>query len=675
MELDTPLRYLKGVGEKTEKLLNKLEIYTVYDLLCFLPRDYKDFTETVPVESLAEGAEAAVCCTVEGEPKLNRIRRNLNILKFTVGDGTGRLAVYYFNQPYLKDHIKAGDTLYLLGRMQKKGREARMDNPLLERGKPEHPILPVYRLTAGLNQKKLRQFITNALATVSGTRDEIFSPAFRKSQGLCETNYAYENIHFPIDRHALQLAKKRLIFEELMLFAAMLDMLSGSGDEKGIPLYCGEDTADGFKALLPFAPTAAQERVMGQIAEDFKGSKPMNRLIQGDVGSGKTALAFFAMYACVKNGYQCAMMAPTEVLARQHFESACRLFQNEGIRIELITGSKTAAQKRQSVERLTAGQADMLVGTHALIYENVEFFKLGLVVTDEQHRFGVRQRAKFVQKGEMPHTLIMSATPIPRTLALILYGRTDISVVDEMPPGRTPVKTHIVPEGKRHDMYGFIKNEIISGGQAFVVCPLIEANEDYEARSAEEIYDELKQLLPGMPISLLHGRMKAEEKNSIMQGFSENRIKLLVSTTVIEVGVNVPNATIMVVENAERFGLAQLHQLRGRVGRGEKVSYCFLTSRGGEKADERLQILVKSNDGFYIAEKDLEIRGPGEFLGTRQNGVGDLYMANLIRDMSLLTETREIYEDLKKKGDPEIVTIREAAQKKFQRRFEEITMS
>jgi len=675
MDLQTPVRYIKSVGEKTEKLLNKLGIYTVYDLLCFLPRDYKDFTSVKRIDSLAEGEESAICCTVEGEPKLNRIRRNLNILKFTVSDGTGRLNVYYFNQPYLKEHIKAGDRLYLMGRMQRKVHEARMDNPLMERGAPARPILPVYRLTAGLTQKKLRQFVENALSAVSGARDEVFSADFRKTHGLCETNYAYENIHFPLDPHALQLAKRRLIFEELMLFAAMLDMLGGTGDEKGIPFRCGRDTVEEFEKLLPFEPTGAQKRVMGEIGKDFNGSKPMNRLIQGDVGSGKTALAFFAMYTCVKNGCQCALMAPTEVLARQHYAHACSLFQNENIRIEIITGSKTSAQKRQSVERLTAGQADILIGTHALIYENVEFFKLGLVVTDEQHRFGVRQRAKFVKKGEMPHTLIMSATPIPRTLALILYGRTDISVVDEMPPGRTPVKTHIVPEGKRRDMYGFIKSEIANGGQAFTVCPLIEANEDFEARSAEEIFEELKQVLAGTPIALLHGRMKAEEKNSIMQGFSENKIKLLVSTTVIEVGVNVPNATVMVVENAERFGLAQLHQLRGRVGRGQKTSYCFLTSHGGEKADERLQILAKSGDGFYIAEKDLEMRGPGEFLGTRQNGVGDLYMANLIRDMSLLTQTREIYENMKKDGDPEIGAIREAALQKFKRRFEEITMS
>ena len=549
-----------------------------------------------------------------------------------------------------------------------------MDNPLIERG-ASPSILPVYRLTAGLTQKKLRQIIAECIKTCAGSVREIFSEDFKEKHGLCGIAFAYQNIHFPKDAAGAEKAKRRLVFEEMLLFSAMLHMLGGDEESgNGIPFACGEDIIAGFKRLLPFEPTSAQMRVMKEICGDYAAGKAQNRLIQGDVGCGKTMLAYFALYLCVKSGYQCAMMAPTELLARQHFEGAFRLFKDEGINIELITGSHTAAQKAKTVRRFTSGQAHILFGTHALIYENVEFYNLGLIITDEQHRFGVKQRARLKQKGERPHMLIMSATPIPRTLALILYGKTDISVVDELPPGRKPVKTHIVPPMKRKSMYEYIKSETANGGQAFVVCPLIEKNEDLDARSAEEIYEELKGIFDDSAIALLHGRMKPAEKESTVESFRKGEIRVLVSTTVIEVGVNVPAATIMVVENAERFGLAQLHQLRGRVGRGDQASYCFLTTNG--KENERLQILAQTANGFEIAQKDLMLRGPGEFLGSRQNGVGDLYMAHLIRDVNIIKEAQSIYEALEAAGDPKELTImKEAAMQKFAGRFEEISMN
>ena len=661
MDLNAPVKLIKGVGDKIEKLLNKLNIFTVLDLLCYLPKDYKDFSTTKALSSVNDGEEAAVSVVVEKEPKLNRIRRNLSILKFSAIDETGRLNITYFNQPYLKEHIQKGDELLLLGRVQKDKFGMHMDNPLIHKG-DDRQIHPVYSLTAGLTQKKLRQITAQALKASLSSVTEIFPADFRNKHHFCEVNYAFENIHFPKDNSAKEMAKRRLVFEEMLLFSAMLDMLGGGErEDSNFTIEYSEDMIEKFMRLLSFKPTGAQRKVMMEILNDYKSKKAQNRLIQGDVGSGKTALAFFAMYVCVKSGYQCAMMAPTELLARQHFENAFRLFMDEGINIELITGSHTASKKQQTVKKFTSGQADILFGTHALIYENVDFFNLGLVVTDEQHRFGVRQRAKLQSKGSLPNMIIMSATPIPRTMALLLYGKTDISVVDEMPPGRKTVKTHVVPEEKRKSMYEYIKNETINGGQAFVVCPLIEKNEDVNARSAQEIYDELKKIFLTGEIALLHGKMKPSEKDEIMRSFQKGKISLLVSTTVIEVGVDIPNATVMVVENAERFGLAQLHQLRGRVGRGEKPSYCFLTTSGADTAKERLEILTHSNDGFYIAQKDLLLRGPGEFLGSRQNGVGDLYMASLIKDVSLIEEAHNIYEELKQNDQTLLQAVKDAA--------------
>jgi ATP-dependent DNA helicase RecG len=674
MDWETPVRNIKGVGEKIEKLLNKLGISTAGELISYFPRAYRDFTQIRQIKDITAGEEAAISVSVEGTPKLNRIRRNLSIFKFVVSDGTSQLTVVYYNQPYMQQHIKAGDKLFLLGKLQVNRFESHMDNPMMVRGDTPG-ILPVYGLTAGLNQKKLRLIMEEGLKACIGGVKEIFSESFRREHRLCTAAFAYQHIHFPQDVLSREEAKRRLVFEEMLLFSAMLKILGGNGDgEAGLPFACDDGVIDAFMRLLPFTPTHAQLRVMREMLSDYKSGKAQNRLVQGDVGCGKTMLAYFAMYVCAKSGYQCAMMAPTELLARQHFEGAFRLMKDEGINIELITGSHTAAQKKQTVKKFTSGQAHILFGTHALIYESVEFFNLGLVVTDEQHRFGVRQRAALKQKGEKPHMLIMSATPIPRTLALILYGKTDISVVDELPPGREPVKTHIVPEAKRKGMYEFIKKETDAGGQAFVVCPLIEKNEDVDARSAEEIFEEVKGVFGKESIALLHGRMRPAEKESVIEGFRRGDIRLLVSTTVIEVGVNIPAATVMVIENAERFGLAQLHQLRGRVGRGSRESYCFLTTQGQE--NERLTILTQSSDGFEIAQKDLLLRGPGEFLGARQNGVGDLYMAHLIRDVNIIKEAQNIYEQLTQKGQTdELRMIQDAALEKFSRRFEEISMN
>jgi len=562
--------------------------------------------------------------------------------------------------------------VHVSGKTKRMGKSLQFTNPSMEKNKTTgDDLLPVYALTGGLTQKVMRILMKSALAQCGGIVRDVFTNDFRAQHRLCEVNYAVAQIHFPDDEQTLAQAKRRLLFEELMLFNIALMQRQQSDGRRANPIEIGSGVRERFQNKLAYTPTAAQMRVMDEVSRDLANEKPMARMVQGDVGSGKTTPAFFAMYGCAKAGYQCVMMAPTETLARQHFHNAQNLFFEENINIELITGSTPAAQKKSIYENTAAGLTDIVFGTHAVLYDKMQFARLGLVITDEQHRFGVRQRAMLETKTAAPHTLIMSATPIPRTLALVLYGETDISIIDEMPPGRKPVKTFCVREGKRQDMYGFFDEQMAQGAQVFVVCPLVEDSEALDVRSSEEVYKEMQARFGSENTALLHGRMKPGEKNDVMRRFKDKEFAVLVSTTVIEVGIDIPDATVMVVENADRFGLAQLHQLRGRVGRSERESYCFLM--GGRADNERLKILTKTNDGFKIAEEDLRLRGPGQFLGSRQSGMSDLYMANLIRDMKLLKKTREIAARLKQDDPAQYSALSEYANAVFQEKFQKTT--
>lgn len=670
MSPDTNVKSLKGVGDKKAKLLKKLGIKTVSDLLHHMPRSYETAGQHVKINGLRQDDSYSVSAVIDNTPTYRRIRNGVTLTTFRLSDETGSVDAVFFNQPYMSKMYKKGDCVYVSGKTKQIGRRLQFTNPHIEKGLGQHQGLnAVYPLTGGLTQKVMRIVVKNALEACFGSFIDIFPNDFRENYNLAEVNYCLKNIHQPEDEAALEKAKHRLIFEELLLFNIAISQREDTESGSAVGLKSSADIKQNFIGMLPYSPTGAQQRVMAEIENDIEKTKPMSRLLQGDVGSGKTTPAFFVMYVCANNGMQSVMMAPTEVLAKQHYKNALSVFSGTTLNIELITGSTTMAERRRICENIAGGLCDIVIGTHAVLYDNVQFANLGLIITDEQHRFGVNQRAMLESKSIAPHTLIMSATPIPRTLALILYGKTDISILDEMPPGRQPVKTYVVGEHKRKDMYGFIEKEIADGSQIFVVCPLIEQSESLEARSSEEVFDELKQRFGEQTVTLLHGKMKPQEKNEIMEHFKNGDFAILVSTTVIEVGVDVPNATIMLIENAERFGLAQLHQLRGRVGRGDKRSYCFLMC--DKEGVERLGILTKTNDGFKIAEEDLRLRGPGQFLGSRQSGMSDLYMANLIGDMKLLHYTRKVAEQLTTKNLELYKKLEESSSRKFN--FDNIT--
>ena len=674
MTLDDHVSVLSGVGQKKSKLLEKLGITHVRDLLYYMPRTYESMGMQANIADIKDGMAYSIHAEIAGEPGLRKIKRGLSLVTFVLQDETGNVEAVFFNQPYLKKMYKKGDKVFVSGKIKRMGRRLQFTNPSMEKqDAAREGLSPVYALTAGLTQKVMRLMVKSVLKQFHGSIKDVFPKDFRSEHMLSEINFALSNIHFPADEQALIFAKRRLIFEELLLFNMALFAKESKDITGAAVMTVDEKLRSRFISMLSYCPTNAQQKVMSEIERDLQNSKPMNRLLQGDVGCGKTTPAFYAMYICVKNARQCVMMAPTEVLAKQHFLNAQQIFNDININIELITGSTTAAQKRVIYENVAGGLTDIVIGTHAVLYDKLEFCDLGLIITDEQHRFGVSQRAMLESKSQAPHTLIMSATPIPRTLALILYGKTDISVIDEMPPGRKPVKTFCVPESKRRDMYTFIENEINNGSQVFVVCPLVEQNDDLDIRSSEEIHEELSKRFSRFDIALLHGRMRPDEKNDIMTKFKNKDYMLLVSTTVIEVGIDVPAATIMVIENAERFGLAQLHQLRGRVGRGDKVSHCFLMS--GSLQNERLNILTKTNDGFKISEEDLKLRGPGQFLGSKQSGVSDLYMANLIKDMRLLKETRAIAQKMQEENCTLYSQLETYSKIHFQHQFEKTVIN
>ncbi len=638
------IRYLKGVGEKRAALFEKKGIKTVEDLLYYFPRSHEDRSKMKEIADCTEGETVCVGITVFSPVKETRVRRNMLVSTMIVCDKTGALNIVWYNNRYVKGQFMTGDEYILYGKLTRSRGKLEMINPVFEKKGAERftgRIAPLYPLTEGLTQKILQSSMELALKE-AGRLEEYIPEEIRKKYHIAELNYAMKNIHFPDDFESYNIARERFVFEELLIL--QLALLSRKDDNTACDGIEFEDImcARDFVKTLPFPLTNAQKRVLGEILRDCRGGGRMNRLVQGDVGSGKTAVAAAAIYTAVKNGRQAAMMAPTEILAFQHARTLDKFFAGMGINTVTLTGSMSAKEKRLAYDMISSGAADVVVGTHAIIQDAVEFKDLALVVADEQHRFGVEQRAKLAAKGNNPHMLIMSATPIPRTLALILYGDLDISVIDELPPGRKPVKTYAVGEKMRKRVFAFLEKNVKEGGQAYVVCPLIEETEKSDLQNAENLAQKLQSSFPKLTIGLMHGRMKPKLKDEIMNEFVRGEIQILVSTTVIEVGVNVPNANIMVIENAERFGLSQLHQLRGRVGRGGEQAYCILIAHGNnEVTKKRMETMRISNDGFYISEQDLKLRGPGDFFGTRQHGLPEMKIANLFEDRDILSAAQE----------------------------------
>lgn len=644
MELSQRVTVLKGIGPKKAQALEKLNIRTIGDLLTFFPRDYEDRRSFCAIKDLQQDKPAFIRGTVELVVKDPYRRGRKQTLRLLVSDDSGQLEVVFFNARYLADTFKVGRQFHFFGKPSVNYGKIQMIHPDFSIGEKTvmRGILPVYPLTSGISQKEMRTWQQTALGAVEGFEEYLPEDLVRRNR-LCDLRYAVANVHFPKERQPLLQGKYRLIFDELLALQTGLlaSKQKNAHGQKGL-LFSKDADAAAYIRSLPYELTGAQNRVVGEILSDLESGRVMNRLVQGDVGSGKTAIAEIALYKAVKSGFQGAMMAPTELLAKQHFAGLSASFAAHGIKVGMLTGSMTEREKRQVREALSSGEIQILVGTHAIIQPDVAFQNLGLVITDEQHRFGVKQRTALSEKGNNPHVLVMTATPIPRTLAVILYGDLDVSVIDELPPGRQKILTRAVDETQRHTCYDFVEKELEQGRQAYVVAPLIDESEVLEVKSAQELYQELKERFAGQEVALLHGAMKQQQKDEIMTQFYENHIQVLVSTVVIEVGINVPNATIMVIENAERFGLAQLHQLRGRVGRGSHQSYCMLISKeSSEVAKQRARIMVDSQDGFYIAEQDLALRGPGEMFGTRQHGVPELLIADLAKHIKILNDVKK----------------------------------
>jgi ATP-dependent DNA helicase RecG len=640
----TDVRKLSGVGPKKAEALKRVGIGSVRDLLEHYPRAYQDRTTFTPIGQLQKDQDFQIRGKVIRLVSGNPYPVKKQPIRLQVEDATGILEVVFFNARYLTGFFKKGRVYDFYGRVTASLAGLQMIHPeFSEASEDEAPgILPLYPLAAGLSQKDMRKWTRAALSEISDLPEVLPAPC-RERQRLCSHRYAMEALHQPPGKDSLKQGRYRLIFEELFLLQLGLTTLKRTRDQRKFDESI-KKTADGesFTQSLPFPMTGAQKKALSEIYQDMESGYPMNRLLQGDVGSGKTVLAEAAIWKAVNSGFQAAFMAPTEILARQHLESLTKDFSAFGIRVAYLGSGLTASERRKTLEGLAKGTIDVVTGTHAILQERVEFQQLGLVITDEQHRFGVTQRSRLTEKGWMPDVLVMTATPIPRTLAVILYGDLDISIVDELPPGRKPVKTYGINSNRREKAYNYAEKEIQAGRQVYIVTPLIQESEEISCLSAEETYEELTKKWPDYQVGLLHGGMKTEEKNRIMEDFYGGRIHALVSTVVIEVGVNVPNATVMIVENAERFGLAQLHQLRGRVGRGPHPSACMLIVGGNSKvAEARVKIMTESGDGFYIAEKDLELRGPGEFFGTRQHGLPTLKIADLIRHRPIMEKARD----------------------------------
>lgn len=660
MERNTPIIELKGVGEKTQKLFQKLDIETVGDLLTAYPRDYEIFEEPVKISRLTPGETCAVYAAVAGIPNEKRVRK-LSILNVNISDGTGSMLLTFFNMPFLKKVLKQGGFYVFRGTVQSRGNHRLMEQPrifsLEDYRSQTNCLIPKYSLTKGLTNQAFRKAVRQALANYS-FEEEYYSADILEKYGLMNEKSATETIHFPGDMDSLAAARKRLVFDEFFSFLFLLrqNKRFSEGLQNHYQMFETADTVR-FLEQLPFPLTRAQKKVWQEIRDDLSGPYCMNRLIQGDVGSGKTILAVLALLMVAANGFQGALMAPTEVLAMQHYETICGYVKQFGIAFKpvLLVGSMTAKEKREVYEQVASGDANLIIGTHALIQSKVTYKSLALVVTDEQHRFGVHQREALAEKGETPHILVMSATPIPRTLAIILYGDLHISVIDELPANRLPIKNCVVNTSYRPKAYQFIAGQVGEGRQVYVICPQVEEGEMEDLENVVDYTEKLKNALPAnIQIAYLHGKMRPADKNRIMEEFSARSIDVLVSTTVIEVGINVPNATVMMVENAERFGLAQLHQLRGRVGRGQYQSYCiFVSAQEKKETMERLQILNKSNDGFYIASEDLKLRGPGDMFGIRQSGEFSFRMGDIYTDAAVLQQASEAI-DMLLCSDPDL---------------------
>lgn len=667
--LNSDVRFLKGVGPKKAELYSKLGIFTVGDLIMHFPRSYIDLTSAKTIAQAEIGETEAVKGYVRQKLPPAMIRRGMTIYRLVFSDFEGSdMTVTIFNSKYAFDKFIEGEEYIIHGRVTGTFFRKEMNSPFAVSLNANTGLIPVYPLTKGLTQNALKKDIAAALKFSEDELSEYLKEEYLDRYGLISYKSALWKIHFPANASEFEEAKSRLSFDEFLRLQLGMAMLRNR-NRKTTSVRMKDSDLDSFYSSLPFEPTNAQKRAVSECARDMNGEYPMNRLVQGDVGSGKTAVAAAACYHCVKNGYQAALMAPTEILSNQHYKTLSSFLEPLGVKVGLLTGAMTAKQKRIIREQAQNGIIDILVGTHALVQKDTAFSKLGLVITDEQHRFGVKHRSDLLEKGENPHALVMSATPIPRTLALIIYGDLDISVLDEMPSGRQKIKTYAIPGRKRLDAYGFMKNEIRNGRQCYIVCPMIDENES-ELASAKAYEKELSEgAFSGIPTGLLHGKMAAAQKEKIMQAFAHGEIKLLISTTVIEVGIDVPNATVILIENAERFGLSQLHQLRGRVGRGEYQSHCILVSDNfSEINKKRLKIMTHTTDGFEIAKYDLEMRGPGDFFGRKQHGLPELKIADMTSDIEILKKSRELAEELIK-ADPNL-TQNAALKQKVDRLFE-----
>ncbi len=686
MKLSDSIQYVKGVGPKKKVELNRLGIKTVYDLLTYYPRTYEDQSVLTKIADLKAGCQATVAGVIVNVSDRQGGRRGMTIITALIGDGSGFLQITWFNQKYLKKQLKPGSRVFVTGKVSYayggRGQFAMSQLASFQiLGEADEAetltgIMPVYGATEKLNQKFFRKIIKELFASELEV-EEIIAEPIKAKYNLLNRFEALKNIHFPENFTELKIARARLAFEELYMIQCGLLLLKKRVQEKksGVRHLADSNLLKQVLTALPFKLTHDQAKTWQEIKHDMESSVPMRRLVQGDVGSGKTVIALLALVKTVENGYQGALMAPTEILASQHYESFQKLLSDFGIRVGFLSGRLTKKKREEMYALLAEQKIDIVIGTHALIQEGVHFAKLGLVVTDEQHRFGIDQRAELEKKGELtPDVLVMTATPIPRTMTLTVYGDLDVSLIQELPPGRQPIRTFVRTPDRRELIYQYVLTQLKAGRQAYVVCPLIEMNEESDLPSAEEVYDELRfGFFRGVPCGLVHGRMKPVEKEQIMQAFYEDKIKLLVATTVIEVGVNVPNASIMVIEHAERFGLAQLHQLRGRIGRGEYKSYCILVSdMKTENAKERLKIMATTSDGFKLAEADLKMRGPGQFFGTLQHGLPDLKIADVLGDMDILFKAREAAEEtLQHKYDISLILKHLALQ--YQQQFLNIT--
>ena len=650
------IRIFQGIGEKRLLAFHRLGIDTVFDLITYFPRRYEDRSIIKPISQVQDGETVCVETIIASDPTLARIRRGLEIVKFRAVDDSGMIDISYFNQSYIRTQFHKGDSVRFYGKIQIKNRHVTMTNPVADHlDKTSHQtgsITPVYKTTQGLTQNNIRNTMEQALS-IAHEIPELLPQDVLDEFDLCPCGDAFIQIHRPDDYGKLEYARNRFVFEEFFRLCITMQYLKQSHqDTPGIQMSKTDETD--FLKTLPYSPTGAQMRAIKDIRQDMESGCAMNRMIQGDVGSGKTLVASYAAWVCCRNGCQCAMMAPTEILAEQHYRTFLKQLSPYGIQIALLTGSTPAGEKREIKKRLTEGTIHFVIGTHALFSEDVEYDNLALVITDEQHRFGVAQRNKLVQKSANAHVLVMSATPIPRTLALMIYGDLDVSVIDEMPPGRQPIETYAVNSTYRPRLNAFIQKTVEAGRQVYVVCPAIEDNEAFPLTTVEEHKQELKRALPQVRIAMVHGKMKDQEKDRIMRSFSEGEIDVLVSTTVIEVGVDVPNAALIIIEDADRFGMSQLHQLRGRVGRGDAQSYCILVSdTANDNAVERLKMMTKTQSGFEVAEKDLAMRGPGDFFGDRQHGLPPIRIADLCTDMSILQQAQSSAMDLIRK-DPDL---------------------